>query len=111
VFRPKTFTPDKLLEGYFRVLKQAYTVPAIFQRLWGTTAWKNFFWPMNFGFRHSAHALCRVYRKGGMRVAETIASSLTASQASSRSADFQSALANPRARNRRQAGAPAAPAK
>ncbi|MCU0783328.1 MAG: B12-binding domain-containing radical SAM protein [Verrucomicrobia bacterium] len=68
VYRPKTFTPDQLLDGYYRTLKQAYTVPGIFQRLWGTTAWKNFFWPMNFGFRQSAQALWRAYRNGGMRV-------------------------------------------
>jgi hypothetical protein len=43
-----------------------------------------------------------------MRVAETTASSLNASQTSDRSADFPSALANPRERSRRQAGAPTA---
>ena len=59
VYRPKTFTPDQLLEGYYRALKEVYTVPSIFKRLWGTTAWKNFFYPMNFGFRQSVNKLCR----------------------------------------------------
>jgi hypothetical protein len=57
VFRPKTLTPDQLLAGYYGALKEIYTVPAIFKRLWGTTAWKNFFYPMNFGFRHSVRKL------------------------------------------------------
>ena len=51
VFKPKPFTPDQLLENYHRALKQIYSIPAIFKRLWGTTAWKNFFYPMNIGFR------------------------------------------------------------
>lgn len=69
VYRPKSFTPDQLLDGYYGALKEAYTVPAIFKRLWGTSAWKNFFWPMNFGFRQSAHALWRAHRNGDMGLA------------------------------------------
>jgi radical SAM superfamily enzyme YgiQ (UPF0313 family) len=57
VYRPKNFTPEQLLEGYFRALKEVYSVPAIFKRLWGTTAWKNFFYPMNVGFRQSVYKL------------------------------------------------------
>ena len=68
VYRPKTFTCDQLLDGYYRVLKEAYTIPSIFKRLWGTTAYKNFFYPMNFGFRQGANALCRAHRKGAMRL-------------------------------------------
>ena len=68
VYRPKTFTPDQLLEGYYRALKQAYSVGAIFKRLWGTTSYKNFFYPMNFGFMQSANALWRAYRKGAMSI-------------------------------------------
>lgn len=68
VYRPKTFTPDQLLEGYYRALKEVYTVNSIFKRLWGTTSYKNFFYPMNFGFRQSANALWRTYRRGEMRV-------------------------------------------
>ena len=30
----------------------------MFQRLWGTTAWKNFFWPMNVGFRQGVSTNC-----------------------------------------------------
>lgn len=59
VYRPKTFTPDQLLENYQQVLKEAYSWPSLFKRLWGTTAWKNFFYPMNFGFRQSVHRLAR----------------------------------------------------
>ena len=53
VFRPKLLSPDKLLEGYHRVMREFYSVSSIFRRLWGTTAWKNLFYPMNFGFRDS----------------------------------------------------------
>jgi radical SAM superfamily enzyme YgiQ (UPF0313 family) len=59
VYRPKTFTPDQLLEGYCRVLKEVYSIPSIFKRLWGTTAWKNFFYPMNFIFRQGVRKLAR----------------------------------------------------
>jgi radical SAM superfamily enzyme YgiQ (UPF0313 family) len=59
VYRPKTFTPEQLLEGYCRTFKEAYTVPSIVRRLWGTTAWKNFFYPMNIGFRQSVNKLPR----------------------------------------------------
>ena len=58
VYRPKTFTPDQLLDGYHRALKEVYSYPSIFKRLWGTTAWKNFFWPMNVGFRQGVNKLC-----------------------------------------------------
>jgi radical SAM superfamily enzyme YgiQ (UPF0313 family) len=59
VYRPKTFTPDELLTGYYRALKEVYSVPSIFKRLWGTTAWKNLFYPMNFGFRQGVRRLAR----------------------------------------------------
>jgi radical SAM superfamily enzyme YgiQ (UPF0313 family) len=57
VYQPKTFTPDELLDGYHRALKEVYSIPSIFKRLWGTTSWKNFFYPMNFGFRQGVHRL------------------------------------------------------
>ena len=57
VYQPRTFTPDQLLEGYYGALKEVYTVPSIFKRLWGTTAWKNFFYPMNFAFRGGVNRL------------------------------------------------------
>jgi radical SAM superfamily enzyme YgiQ (UPF0313 family) len=59
VFRPKNFTPDQLLKGYFGALKEVYSLPSMFKRLWGTTAWKNFFYPMNLGFRFSVHKLAQ----------------------------------------------------
>lgn len=62
VFRPRNFTPDELVEGYFRVLKGAYSFSSIFQRMWGTTAWKNFFYPMNFGIHY---AVQHIYKRLG----------------------------------------------
>ncbi len=62
VFRPRIFEPERLLEGYYEALRSVYTVNAMFRRLWGTTAYKNFFYPMNLGFRSSANALYRAYR-------------------------------------------------
>ncbi|MGA2802259.1 MAG: radical SAM protein [Verrucomicrobiota bacterium] len=72
VYRPKTFTSDQLLDGYYRALKETYTINSIFKRLWGTTAYKNFFYPMNFGFRRGANALWRAYRKGAMRLESVV---------------------------------------
>jgi radical SAM superfamily enzyme YgiQ (UPF0313 family) len=57
VYQPKTFTPDQLLAGYYGALKEVYTVPSIMKRLWGTTSWKNFFYPMNFAFRGGVNRL------------------------------------------------------
>ena len=68
VYRPRTFTPDQLLAGYYRVLKEAFSLGSIFKRLWGTTAYKPFFYPMNFGFRHSARVLCHAYQAGRMKI-------------------------------------------
>jgi radical SAM superfamily enzyme YgiQ (UPF0313 family) len=59
VFRPKILTTDQLLEGYYRVFKEVYSIPSIFKRLWGTTSWKNLFYPMNFGFRQSVYRLAQ----------------------------------------------------
>lgn len=59
VFRPKNCTPDELLGGYYRALREVYTIPSIMRRMWGTTAWKNLFYPMNFGFRHGVNRLAR----------------------------------------------------
>jgi radical SAM superfamily enzyme YgiQ (UPF0313 family) len=66
VYQPRTFTPDQLLAGYYQVLKESFSVSAIVRRLWGTTAYKPFFYPMNLGFHHSARALRRAYRQGHM---------------------------------------------
>jgi radical SAM superfamily enzyme YgiQ (UPF0313 family) len=59
VFRPKLLSPEKLLERYNYVMKEFYSVSSIFQRLWRTTAWKNFFYPMNFGFRQSVNGMLK----------------------------------------------------
>jgi len=58
VYRPKTFTPEKLLEGYQSAFKEVYSLSGTFRRLWGTTSWRNFFYPMNFGFSQSITKLC-----------------------------------------------------
>ena len=36
-----------------RVLKECFSYSAIFKRLWGNGNYKNFFYPMNFGFRQT----------------------------------------------------------
>ena len=59
VYKPKRITPEKLRENYHRVFKEVYSMPSIFKRLWGTTSWKNFFWPMNLGFQQSVGKLAR----------------------------------------------------
>ena len=59
VYQPRNFTPDQLLEKYTKALREIYSVGSIFKRLWGTTSWKNFFYPMNFGFRQSVTRLAR----------------------------------------------------
>jgi radical SAM superfamily enzyme YgiQ (UPF0313 family) len=62
VFRPSTFTPDQLLSGYVAALRELYSIPSIMKRLWGTTSWKNFFYPMNLGFRQGTIQLSRSVR-------------------------------------------------
>ena len=68
VYRPHPLTADQVLAGYHRVLKDSYSLGCVLKRLWGTTAYKNFFYPMNFGFRQSARKLWHTYQQGGMRV-------------------------------------------
>jgi radical SAM superfamily enzyme YgiQ (UPF0313 family) len=63
VYKPKTLTPDQLLEGYHRALKEVYSIPSIVRRLWGTTSWKNLFYPMNIGFRQGVNKLARSVEK------------------------------------------------
>ncbi|HTZ17338.1 MAG TPA: radical SAM protein [Dissulfurispiraceae bacterium] len=53
VFMPKLMKPEKLLEGYYEVLKECFSYSAIVKRLWGNGTYKNFFYPMNFGFRQT----------------------------------------------------------
>ena len=53
VYQPKLMTPDQLRDGYYRALKETYSVPNIFRRMWGNGTKYNFFFPMNFGFRQS----------------------------------------------------------
>ncbi len=53
VFMPKLMKPERLLEGYRQVLKGAFSYSAILKRLWGNGTYKNFFYPMNFGFKQT----------------------------------------------------------
>jgi radical SAM superfamily enzyme YgiQ (UPF0313 family) len=66
VYRPRTLTPDQLLAGYHRALKESFSWGSMIKRLWGTTAYKPFFYPMSLGFRHSARALGHAYQQGRM---------------------------------------------
>lgn len=68
VYRPGKLTPDQLQEGCHRALKETYTYSSIFHRLWGTTSYKNFFYPMNFGFRQGAKTLWSLYRNGALQL-------------------------------------------
>jgi radical SAM superfamily enzyme YgiQ (UPF0313 family) len=68
VYRPRGMTPDQLLAGYTRAVKESFSLKGIFGRLWGTTAYKPFFYPMNFGFRQSSRAMWRAYSEGRLAV-------------------------------------------
>jgi radical SAM superfamily enzyme YgiQ (UPF0313 family) len=68
VYQPQHLTPEQLMEGYYRVLKEFYRIASIFHRLWGGKSYKNFFYPMNFGFRHSINKLWRAYHRGQLRL-------------------------------------------
>jgi radical SAM superfamily enzyme YgiQ (UPF0313 family) len=72
VYRPKTMTADQLLEGYHRSLKELYRLPSIVGRLWGNGSYKNFFYPMNFGFRHSVGKMWRAYQRGDLSTTPSI---------------------------------------
>lgn len=53
VFMPRLMKPGQLQEGYHQTLKECFTYEAIFKRLWDNGTYKNFFYPMNFGFRQT----------------------------------------------------------
>jgi radical SAM superfamily enzyme YgiQ (UPF0313 family) len=53
VFMPKMMKPEKLLDGFYQVLKESFTYSSILKRLWGNGTYKNFFYPMNFGFKQT----------------------------------------------------------
>jgi radical SAM superfamily enzyme YgiQ (UPF0313 family) len=65
VFRPTRLTVDQLQEGYVRAFKEVYSVSGLLRRLWGTTAYKNFFYPMNLGFRQSVNKQWRAHCQRG----------------------------------------------
>ena len=67
VYRPKNLSTEQLLDGYCRLLKESYSWSSMFQRLWGTTSYKNFFLVMNFGFRQGVKRLWRSYQTGALR--------------------------------------------
>jgi radical SAM superfamily enzyme YgiQ (UPF0313 family) len=68
VYRPKNLTADQLLDGYYRTLREVYRFPSMVRRLWGTKTYKNFFYPMNLGFRSSVNKLWQSYRTGAMEL-------------------------------------------
>ncbi len=68
VYRPRSLTSDQLLAGYYRALKESFSVGSILKRLWGTTGYKPFFYPMSFGFHRTTRALYRAYRQGRMHL-------------------------------------------
>jgi radical SAM superfamily enzyme YgiQ (UPF0313 family) len=73
VFLPRLMTPERLLEGYNEVLRESFSYSSIVRRLWGNGTYKNFFYPMNFGFRQSAlktvkHEQAFSYRQGAAAV-------------------------------------------
>jgi radical SAM superfamily enzyme YgiQ (UPF0313 family) len=68
VYRPRQLTPDQLEAGYHRALSESFSLRSILARLWGTSAYKPFFYPMNLGFRQSARALRRAYRQDRMNL-------------------------------------------
>jgi radical SAM superfamily enzyme YgiQ (UPF0313 family) len=51
VIRPRQMSPDQLQEGYLRAFHNAYTKDCMVARLQHTTALRQVFLPMNFGFR------------------------------------------------------------
>lgn len=51
VFMPKLMKPEKLFDGFHYALRKSFSYSAIFKRLWGNGTYKQFFYPMNFGFR------------------------------------------------------------
>ena len=59
VYRPKTFTPDELLTGYYRALKGGLLRPVHFQAPLGHNSMEELIYPMNFGFRHGVSRLAR----------------------------------------------------
>ncbi len=68
VYRPRPFTPDRLLDGYYATLRSFYACGSILKRLWGSRSYKNFFYPMNFGFQQSVRKLYRAYEQGTLRI-------------------------------------------
>jgi len=72
VFQPKKMSPEKLLEGYYMALESAYSYKSIFKRLWGNNSKKNFFYPMNFGFRQSVKRSAKRVRSSGNKDCERI---------------------------------------
>jgi radical SAM superfamily enzyme YgiQ (UPF0313 family) len=74
VYRPRQLTPDQLLDGYAKAVKDSFSIRSIVGRLWGTTSYKPFFYPMNFGFRQSSRAMWRAYREGRMALPAATAS-------------------------------------
>ncbi len=59
VHKPKLMSPEKLLEGFNYALKECWSCSSIIKRLWGNGTYKNYWYPMNFGFKRSIHNLIK----------------------------------------------------
>ncbi|MCF7708593.1 MAG: B12-binding domain-containing radical SAM protein [Verrucomicrobia bacterium] len=59
VFRSRPLSPERLQQGYYTALNDFYRYSSIFKRLRRTKSYKNFFYPMNFGFRRSVKRMIR----------------------------------------------------
>jgi radical SAM superfamily enzyme YgiQ (UPF0313 family) len=59
VIQPRNLSPDQLQEGYLRAFSESYARPCMTERLKETTSCRQFFVPMNFGFRDGIENVCR----------------------------------------------------
>jgi len=59
VFHPKKMSAETLSKGYQWAFKKSYSSYSIFKRLYGSKAYRLFFWPMNIGFRISVGRLMK----------------------------------------------------
>ena len=63
VIRPAGMTGDRLQEGYLWAFREAYSPGCTAERLRGTTSYRPFFVPMNFGFRDAIRQLCESFER------------------------------------------------
>jgi hypothetical protein len=67
-------TPDQLQAGYEKAFNEVYRLSNMMRRLWGTSSYKNFFYPMNLGFRGAVRQMARDHqRRVGTSATQTLA--------------------------------------